>query len=216
MFDLRSARLELDELRERSERLDADWAAGRQSRLLNFYVGVVTRMLDAERCSIFISDPATGKLWLKCGTGVGEREIEVGMADSMVGLAVTSESRVILHDMESRPGAHRATDASTGFVTRSVLCVPIRTLDGKRIAGAVEVLNKSGNGRFTDDDCATLEETAHFLQLSIENIYYKKDALDALRRVTGLAARAARSAAFSAVGILVVLIAYWTASSLLG
>ena len=216
MFDLRSARLELDELRERSERLDADWAAGRQSRLLSFYVRVVTRMLDAERCSIFISNPATGKLWLKCGTGVGEREIEVGTADSMVGLAVTSESPVILHDMETRPGAHKATDAATGFVTRSVLCIPIRTLDGKRIAGAVEVLNKSGSGRFTDEDCATLEETAHFLQLSIENIYYKQDVLDTLGRVTRLAAGAVTVAVLSVVALMGLLIVYWITSSLWG
>ena len=216
MFNLHGARREFDELRKRRERLDADWSAGEQSPLLNFYVKVVTRMLGAERCSIFISDPSTGKLWLKCGTGVTERGIEVGPGDSVVGQVVTSGNPVILHGLETRTGAHKAVDTATGFVTRSILCIPIRTHDGKRIAGAVEVLNKSGGGTFTDEDLSALEETAHFLQLSIENIYYKQDVLDTLGRVTRFAAGAVMAAVLSVLALMSLLIVYWIGSSLWG
>jgi len=214
MFDLRGARREIEELRRRGGRFDTDWNGGEQSPLLNFYVKVMTRMLGAERCSIFIVDPSTGKIWLKCGTGVTEHGIEVGSADSVVGQVVTSGNPVILQDLETRPGAHKTVDAATGFMTRSILCIPIRTLDGKRIAGAVQVLNKSGGGTFTDEDRATLEETAHFLQHSIENIYYNQDVLDALGRIARFAAVAVTVAALSVLALMSLLIVYWIASSL--
>jgi len=213
-FNLRDARQEVVELRRRRSRLDADWSGGEQSPLLNFYVKVMTRMLGAERCSIFVSDPSTGKLWLKCGTNLTERGIEVGPEDSVVGRVVASGQPVILHGLEQRPGAHKATDAATGFVTRSILCVPIRTLDGKRTAGAVEMLNKAGGAEFTADDRTSLEETVHFLQHSIESIYYSQDVLDALGRVMRLAAVAVIVAVLSVLGLMGLLIVYWITSSL--
>ena len=216
MLDLYGARREYEELRKRNERLNADWSAGEQSALLNFYVKVMTRMLNAERCSIFISDPATSKLWLKCGTGMTERGIEVGAGDSVVGKVVSSGNPVILHGLEAHTGAHKVVDAATGFVTRSMVCIPIRTLDGTRIAGAVQVLNKGGGGTFTDEDRAALEETGHFLQLSIENIYYKQDVLDTLGRVSRFAAAAVTVAVLSVVALLGLLIVYWVTASVWG
>ncbi|MGQ0587358.1 MAG: GAF domain-containing protein [Gammaproteobacteria bacterium] len=211
----RNTRSEIDELRKRRKRIDADWSGGGRSPLLNFYVKVMTRMLGAERCGIFIVDPSTGKLWLKCGTDVAERGIEVEMGgDSVVGRVVTSGKPVILHGLETRPGAHKTADSVTGFVTRSILCVPIRTLDGQRTSGAVELLNKTGGSEFTEEDRATLEETAHFLQHSIENIYYSQDVLDALGRVSRFAAAAVTVAVISVLGLMSLLIVYWVASSL--
>lgn len=215
MFNLGGARREVEELRRRGARFDTDWRGGEQSPLLNFYVKIMTRMLDAERCSIFISDPSTNKLWLKCGTGMAERGIQVRMEDdSVVGRVIASGDPVMRKGLENLPGAHKMADAATGFVTRNILCVAIRTLDGKRIAGAVEMLNKRDAGGFTEEDRATLEETAHFLQHSIENIYYNQEVLDALGRITRFAGAAAAVAALSVLALMTLLIVYWGASSL--
>lgn len=49
------------------------------------------KVLNAERCSIFIYDPESMTIWLKGGTEVKERDIEVTSEfDSVVGNVITT------------------------------------------------------------------------------------------------------------------------------
>jgi len=75
-------------------------------------------------------------------------------------------------------------DEKTRFVTRDILCIPIKSLDGTEVTGAVEVLNKKGGGAFNDDDRILLEEMAHFLELTIENIFFYQEVARSLKHVT--------------------------------
>jgi GAF domain-containing protein len=214
MFGLKKVQEEIDTLRRNKEHIDADWRGGDDSPLLRFYVKVISRLLDAERCSLFIVDTVTGRLWLKCSMDVQEHGIEVNMTDdSVVGRVVASGKPVMEHGLENRPGAHKAADAITGFQTRSILCVPIMTLDGQRVAGAAEVLNKKDDGVFTDEDLETLEEATHFLQHAIESIYYHQETLDTLSRVKRYATYAVGLAALSIVGMGALLMILWLTMS---
>ena len=51
---------------------------------------MIPRMLNAERCSVFIHDPVNRKIWLKAGTALQERGIEVSVKDSIVGEVISS------------------------------------------------------------------------------------------------------------------------------
>ena len=71
-------------------------------------------------------------------------------------------------------------DEKTGFVTRDILCIPIKSLDGAEVTGAVQILNKKGGGTFNDEDRMLLEEMAHFLELTIENIFFNQETANVL------------------------------------
>ena len=62
---------ELADIRERQRQLALQSGDAGDDPLLDFYVRVMAKMLDAERCSIFIREPDSGKVWLKCGTALG-------------------------------------------------------------------------------------------------------------------------------------------------
>ena len=174
--------------------------------LLAFYVRVMAKMLDAERCSIFIREPDSGKVWLKCGTALGQRDIVVDIDTSVVGKVVKTGESVFIEGLERLPGPHKAVDARTGFTTRNILCIPVTTLDGKIVAGAVQVLNKHG-GRvpFSEEDETLLEDSAHFLQLAIETAFVNQLSASALSRMTNYAIGAGIAAAILAVTLIVVL-----------
>lgn len=187
---LSATKLQLDDIASRQKTLSEELDPRRESRSLEFYVRLVPRMLDAERCSVFIHDPVTEKVWLRSGTGVAERGIEVSVKGSVVGDVIASGKSFTATGLESRNGAHRETDMNTGFSTREILCVPIRSRDGSKTTGAIEVLNKKTGSGFGKDDEAFLEEVADHFQGIIENIYLSQEAVDMTRKAVTIAHRA--------------------------
>ncbi|MBI1732505.1 MAG: GAF domain-containing protein [Gammaproteobacteria bacterium] len=200
----------LDDLEHRRHYLDADWDRAKNKALLEFYVKIMPKVLDAERCSIFIHDPASKEIWLKAGTGLGEKEIRVGMGNaSIVGEVVATGEHRIISGLQDKNGAHKKADQKTGFVTQDILAIPIKSLDGNEITGAVEVLNKKGGVGFNDEDKALLEEMAHYLELTMENIFYNQQSAGALRGIFDLLVKT--TVVLSSVVILLVLAfsSYW-------
>ena len=60
----------LQDLKMRLEQVNRSWTIHDYEELLKFYVGIIPKILRAERCSIFIIEPGTDRIWLKCGTGL--------------------------------------------------------------------------------------------------------------------------------------------------
>jgi len=183
-FIFRKLTEQIGTLDKKRQYLDADWEESGNHSLLDFYVKIMPQLINAERCSIFVHDPSQQAVWLKAGTGVEEKEIEVLLEeDSIVGGVIETGKPVIIHGVNETEGKHKATDRETGFVTESILCIPIRSLDGKKITGAIQLLNKKADELFDDEDLNQLEELAHYLEWSLENIYYHAEAKEVLQSI---------------------------------
>lgn len=195
----------LEDLSSRQRSLSEELDPRKESKFLEFYVRLIPRVLNAERCSVFIHDPVKGKVWLKTGTAVAERGIEVSVNDSIVGEVIASGEPVITSDLQGREGAHRQIDTTTGFVTRDIVCVPIRSTDGSKITGAIEVLNKKGGGRFTEEDQHFLADVGQHFQGVMESIFLGQEAVGMTRSAVATAARAVVTS-FIAVGASVFVI----------
>jgi GAF domain-containing protein len=183
-------KLHLEEISSRQQALSDQLDPKRESKFLEFYVRLIPRVLNAERCSIFIVDPANNKVWLKAGTALRERGIEVPLNNSIVGEVIVSGKPLITSDLQSRDGTHKAVDTSTGFVTREIICVPIRSANGSKVTGAIQVLNKKGGARFTDDDQGFLAEVGEHFQGIVESIYVGQEAVKMTRSAVATASRA--------------------------
>ena len=184
---LSDVKRQLDDLSSRQEALSEEIDPKRQSKLLDFYVRIAPRVLNAERCSVFIHDPENRKVWLRMGTGVTERGIEVAVDGSIVGEVIASGKPVIVNDVQERSGAHLKTDLRTGFVTREIICVPVRSRDRQNITGAIEVLNKKGEGRFNAEDQAFLEEAGEHLQSIVDSIFLSQEAVVMTKKLVTIA-----------------------------
>lgn len=166
--------------------LDADWDYVESKSLLKFYTKIIPKLLDAERCSIFIHDHINKEIWLKCGTGLSERQIKISATESIVGEVIKTGKHKVVENLDDKEGTHKQIDQETGFVTRNILCIPIKTLDGSEVAGAVQVLNKIEGAGFDDNDRKLLEKMVHFLELTIENIYFNQEATSVLAKLFNL------------------------------
>ena len=194
---------QIEHLDEKKTYLNAEFDATENKALLDFYIKIMPKVLDAERCSIFIYDPDSMTIWLKGGTQVRERDIEVtGEYDSVVGDVITTGKYRVVTGLNEKNGVHKEMDQKTGFKTRNILCIPIRSLDGKKITGAVQILNKKDGKEFSDEDRVLLEEMAHFLELTIENIFFNQESTVVLDDLYATM----KKIAFISIGVIVALI----------
>lgn len=166
--------------------LAADWDREGSNALLAFYVRIMPKVLNAERCHIFIYDPATKLIWLRAGTGIERKGLvleENEQVDTITGEVIESGKYKVVHKAEP-DGLHKKIDKKAGSVTRDILAIPIKSVAGRDIVGVVEVINKQDESEFTDADRELLVEMAHYLEVAIENIFFDLEATSLLRRAS--------------------------------
>lgn len=199
-----------EKLKKRIEALDdrwhhlAEWHTEGSNAVLEFYVKILPKTADAERCNIFIRVPTSEGIWLKVGTGETEREIKLSEdADPVVTEVITTgKARLI-------SSHHQDADDQESDSTGDVLCIPLKSLDGKEIVGAVQLMDKRGSASFDDLDRESVEEVAHYLEVRFETIFFNIQPADMTKSIVD----AVNIIIIVTLGILVslslLLAAYW-------
>ena len=200
---LKEMELQLDQLKAKRDALIETDHPAKTGKLLSFYTRIMPKVTDSERCSVFIHDPERDKVWLKAGTGIQEQEIEVPKEGSVVGEVISSGEPVVVSGLDTKSGAHRETDEKTGFVTRNILCVPIKSLIRNEVTGAFQLLNKMNDREFTDEDIALALEVAEHLQREVDGIFLDQEVFGLSER---LYAAARKTMTFLIVSIVLVLL----------
>jgi len=123
-------------------------AATDLQKLLEVIVDAGIRMLNAERGSVLLYDPATKELFSVVATGAsGIRfSIETGIA----GAAARSMQVINVTDAYADERFNKEIDKQTGFRTRNILSCPLVGYDGE-LTGVLQLLNKK-QGSFTSYD----------------------------------------------------------------
>jgi adenylate cyclase len=104
-------------------------------------VEMTTTELEAERGSLFLNDPSTNELYSRVAQGNIRREIRLLNNTGIAGHVFQTGESLVIDDPYSDARFNRTIDEQTGFVTRNILCVPIKTVKGE-IIGVAQTLNK--------------------------------------------------------------------------
>ena len=135
--------------------------------LLEKIIRTISHMLDSERATLFINDEKTNMLYTEVGEGLGKNIIKfpnnVGIAGTVFQTGKPLNIPHAYADLRFNP----SFDRSSGFFTRSILCMPVISKDGKCI-GVSQVLNKRG-GPFTKEDEKRLAAFTSQISMGIEN-----------------------------------------------
>jgi adenylate cyclase len=94
-------------------------------RLLGKIVKSAAALMNAERATLFVHDPATNELWSRVTTGGKVDEIRIPSTIGIAGASFTTALAITVPDAYSDPRFNPSIDSHTGFQTRSLLCVPI-------------------------------------------------------------------------------------------
>jgi sigma-B regulation protein RsbU (phosphoserine phosphatase) len=128
----------------------------------------IADFMQAEAASLFLVDPVSGLI--ECRLCVGPVDIvglKLEIGQGIIGRAVAQNTTQIVRDAQTDARVNVRVDAETGFVTRSIICVPLTTGEGP--IGAIEVINRRGGGLFEIEDAVLLETVAAPAALAINN-----------------------------------------------
>lgn len=173
--------VQLEAARQHNERLEAMLAIFGQigstldrDQILRLMIEYARDVIRAEACSLFLVDQSTGEAVLYLASNVDQQfqrgDIRVPPGKGIIGHVVQSGEIVRVSDVKKDERHFRGSDRLTGFTTRAILAVPLRSrqviLGGERgkiderIIGGFEAINKIG-GNFTEDDAQLLLKLAN-------------------------------------------------------
>jgi Nif-specific regulatory protein len=145
-----------------------------------------TRLLEADRASIFIWDRMNHVLVGKPALGVEGGELRVSDDRGVVGRVVQTGDLIRVDAGVDSAPIDREVDSQLGYRTKTVLCAPLRGSSGE-LFGAFELLNKRW-GNFTADDEAALTELAAHAAIALENARDREKLISASRQISEQAA----------------------------
>ena len=137
------------------------------SSLLKRVMEEATKMLNADRATLFLNDEKTQELFSRVAMGEGVGEIRLPNSAGIAGSVFTSGKTMNIPYAYADLRFNPAFDKQTGYFTRSILCVPIVNKIGK-VIGCTQVLNKKG-GKFTDEDESRLKAFTQQVAIALEN-----------------------------------------------
>lgn len=138
--------------------------------LLRTIVETAAETLGAEAGSILLYDEE-GKLRFHTASGQAASAVKpmyVKPGQGIAGWTAETGKPALVNDVGSDPRFERGFDRATGFITRSILCVPL-TFEG-RVIGVLELLNSRRADGFDNEDQYLLFSLADQAAISIEHV----------------------------------------------
>ena len=167
MSPLHSALRRADKLNSILEVAKAMAAQHNLDTLLPLIMREAARVLEADRCSLFILDPQRGELWRRVAQGV-KGEIRVPLGQGVVGAVAQTGQPINLLDAYEDSRFQRDWDTKNDYRTKSVLCVPMRDTRGE-VTGVLQALNAI-DGTFDAEDEELLLALGGQAAQAIENV----------------------------------------------
>ncbi len=141
-----------------------------QEPLLRNILDNAVKILNCEAGTLFLMDEQTGELIFRVTAGpvagnlLGQR---LPPGTGVAGRAAQTRSPIIENDAQKSSTRFSGTDRQTGFVSRSLLAVPMQIKD--RVLGVIEVINRRDGLPFVEDDQNILTAFAGQAAVAIEN-----------------------------------------------
>jgi class 3 adenylate cyclase len=125
---------------------------------------------QAEAGSLLLLDRETGRLRFHVARGrvapaLAQASLEIGVG--IAGTVATTGKPVLVKDAYADSRFSRTFDDATGFVTHSLVTVPLVSRE-KRVLGVVQVLNRKGKVEFDQEDLELLEAFAAQAAVALE------------------------------------------------
>lgn len=127
--------------------------------------------LKADRSTLFLNDTTSGELFSRTAQGQQRREIRILNDSGIAGHVFQTGESLVIKDAYKDKRFNRGVDEQTGYRTKSILCVPIKTVVGHTI-GVAQVLNKMDGKKviaFDESDLVLLEAMTTQAAVALQN-----------------------------------------------
>jgi sigma-B regulation protein RsbU (phosphoserine phosphatase) len=148
--------------------------------LLRIILDIASQATGAERGTVYLLSDDGSELWSKVVAGEQKLEIRLPLGRGIAGTVGKTGETIRIDDAYKDARFDPSTDKRSGFRTRSILCAPIRSREG-RIVGVFQLLNKR-DGPFAPEDVDYLDALSVHAALALENARLHRSALEKERQ----------------------------------
>lgn len=136
------------------------------ARLLELILREATALVDADRASLFLVDQVRGELVTSIAQGAGEIRLPLGKG--IAGAVAASATGINIPSAYDDPRFNADNDRKTGYLTRSILCLPLLNHHDAVVA-VIQVLNKRDGQPFGTYDEQVLSALCGQAAVAIDN-----------------------------------------------
>lgn len=147
-------------------------------------VTMASKIMEAERASLFLVDKAAGQLWSRVAEGSETREIRIPIDRGIAGWVAQNKTILNIEDAYSDDRFNPEVDKRTGYRTRSILCGPVINLEGE-LLGVVQIINKKV-AQFSEQDEKVFRILSQQIAISLDNFYLSKKVMSNYEKVSVL------------------------------
>lgn len=141
-------------------------------------------LVNADRTSFWYWDKKEKQYWTMASFGTDR--IVVPEGSGIIGASIMNKETIIIDSPYEDARFNSDVDKSTGYITKSILCMPVTNEQGE-VIGAYQAINKTGtNGdeSFNQTDADRLALAAVYCGKTLEN--YILQNISKIDRLTGL------------------------------
>ena len=141
-----------------------------QSEIRKRAMEAATSLLDAEVGSLLLVDEKTNDLFFEVALGKqGEnlKQVRLRMGEGIAGWVAANDQAALVNDVANDPRYYKKAQHITRFVTRNMVCVPVRSRG--KVIGVLQAINKKDMGLFTEQDLDDFWTLANQVAVALEN-----------------------------------------------
>ena len=143
------------------------------NQILEHIMLKISKLVKAQNWSLLLLDEAAAELSFAVAVGISPEsvsDIKIGLGEGIAGIVARQGEPIIITDAEHDDRICRRVDHATGFVTRSIACLPLK-IHGK-ILGVIEVINIDNFDQFYEEELPVLSILSDYAAIAIENAQY--------------------------------------------
>lgn len=156
--------------------MDDSDASNDHTEIFRLLTELSQTLVNSDRASFWKWDKRNHEIWTTAAVGTGRIAIPEGTG--LVGKALAEGKPIVTNDPYNHPDFNSTVDKKTGYVTKSILVMPVSNCKGEFI-GAYQAINKLDNdGKFDiAEDVRKLSLAAFICGITLESETFLDDSL---------------------------------------
>lgn len=135
--------------------------------VLQNIVTVAIQITNADRGTLYIVDKEKNELWSLILQANELKEIRLKIGEGLAGYSAKKGEVLNIRDVQNDPRFNNEYDRVSGYVTKSMICFPIKN-NQAQVIGVLQLIN-SKNGFFTERDETFLAALSVHAALALQN-----------------------------------------------
>ncbi len=136
----------------------------------------VSELIPANNWTLFLMDPEKQELYFEVVVGLDKQslaDVRIKLGEGIAGTVALTGEPILEPDVKRNSYFSPRVDQLTGFITRSIICLPLKIRN--TVLGVVEVVNPEDPSLFHERSMMALSILADYLAIAIGNANnYKK------------------------------------------